>query len=217
MARRGQDVRMNLSIAHPRRHLVPAVVGLLTTVATGQAAILTLAPDLAQSTAPYPATSVAKTLDDPFAYNPLTPTAQLPDRSNYTNGFHGNSGNPTIAYTLGDTYENLFIDLYGRNTQLERDNDITIRFYSGSWLAGDLTQEITGFAIADASPYHGRVTAAPGTEADRFSLSSPTQTFFTIQETRANGTVVPEPTAGLLLLSAAALLGVRRRSRSTNA
>ncbi len=198
--------------------IVPVVVGLLATVATSQAAVLILTPDLTESSAPYPDSSVAGTLNDPFAYDPLTPTAPLPNPTfGSNNSFHGNSGSPTIAFLLDGTYQALFIDLYGRDSSIERDNDITIRFYSGSWAVGDLTQEITGFEIADTFPFYARVTALPGTEADRFSVSSPTQVYFTIMELRGSGTVVPEPTAGLLLLSAAALLGLRRRSRSTNA
>ncbi|HQY88013.1 MAG TPA: PEP-CTERM sorting domain-containing protein [Tepidisphaeraceae bacterium] len=194
---------------------LPATVGVALSfcLSTVNAAELVITPDAAQTTAVIGGGEIEGTLNDTFAYNPLTPIAPLPNQSwGAGNGYHAIQDAATMAYTFDDTYQNLFIDLYGRDSWFERDDNLTIRFYDGSW-AGVPTQVITPFSISDTPPYYSRVTPDTNTLADRFSISSDA-VYLTIMEVRASGSVgsIPEPST-LLMVSAGTLIGLRRRNR----
>lgn len=200
---------------------------LLVGTLSSRAAVILLTPDLAQSTAPPVwGGAVANLLNDPFAYNPASPTAIMPATyfSDGSTGYHGAIvGDATIAFTMDTIYRNLAVDLYGRDSFFTRDNNLTIQFFWGSWNPGDMVDQITGFDVSDVTQ-HGRVTASSSEIiADRFLVTSPFPlpnghentgvNYFTMLEVRAIGSVAPEPSR-LCLMLAAGLLGVLRRRRS---
>jgi len=93
--------------------------------------------------------------------------------SDGSTGYHGAlAGDITIAFTMSQAYDNLFLDLYGRDSFPLRDNNLTIQFFNGSWASGSMTEQITGFDVNDAT-FHGRVTATSTTRADRFQITRP--------------------------------------------
>jgi autotransporter-associated beta strand protein len=80
------------------------------------------------------------TLSDTFAYNPLSPTSPLPNLG-FGNGigFHNNSGNGavTLVYSLttplvDGSANNLVVDVYGRNANQDRDNNVDVAFLDAS-------------------------------------------------------------------------------------
>lgn len=103
------------------------------------------------------------TLDDAFAYNPLTPAAPLPNLNFANNtGFHNNSGNgPVILIydlvtpVVDGPGNQLVVDLYGRSTNQDRDNDVEVAFLDAG---GSLLGQATGLAIPDGAAPHLRVS-----------------------------------------------------------
>ena len=194
-----------------RKHAIAAVLVLLLGATLSHAAVIGLTPDTDRSTPSAFGGSVQGLIDDPFAYDPQSPTSPAPTQSvGGTAGFfHNNGHNPAIvALTFNETYDNVFLDLYGRDGFTDRDDNFTIEFYDGSWDAADLTQQISGFSIPGHPTYYARATAAPDTEADRFLLRS-SHEFFTLMELRANGALLPEPASAALLLVAAGVFLTR--------
>ncbi|MDF1754813.1 MAG: autotransporter-associated beta strand repeat-containing protein [Verrucomicrobiales bacterium] len=109
--------------------------------------------------------NIGGTLSDGFAYDPATPTATLPDQffnSNSGDGYHNlGVGDVVISYDLTSPVtidgENQFvIDLYGRSSSVERDNDIDIHYFNA---AGESIGVVTGLSIPDSSPHHLRVSS----------------------------------------------------------
>lgn len=188
------------------------------------AGVISLSGDASQTT-PNPfyfssittAQALARTLDDPFAYDPLSPTSPLPDmafNNAGSDGYHANNGTAvTLAYTFGDAFRSLFFDLYGRNVaemgpggQL-RDNNLTLELYHGGWAAGDLVHTSPSFDISDVAPEFARYTAPASIVADRVKINGPDPNF-TLMEIRANG--IPEPSVALLAVAGGLLLRRRR-------
>lgn len=142
--------------------------------------------------------------------------------SDGSTGYHASSvGDVTIAFTMSQAYDNLFLDLYGRDSFTFRDNNLTIQFFNGSWAGGSMTEQITGFNVNDAT-FHGRVTATSTTRADRFQITRPFPlpngdqdtgvNYFTMMEIRANG--IPEPSSAVLVMAGAITMVMRRKRRN---
>ncbi len=194
------------------------IAALLGVSATSYAAltILTLSGDVSQTTTPYDgnhttAQELGYTLDDPFAYDPASPTSPLPVQAPFlNNGYTGPQGTPSVAYTLGGSYSAISFDLYGRSDAVpERDNGLILRLYNGDWLLPVFTSG--PFDIPDSAPYYARYTTPALIVADRVKITGPD--FFTLMEIRAFA--VPEPsTVGLFLLGG---LVLRRRFRAARA
>lgn len=197
---------------------------MLAAVMHASAAVVLLTPDATQSTPPPGwGGAVANVLNDPFAYNPASPTAIMPATffSDGSTGYHAAIVGPaTIAFTMDTIYNDLAVDLYGRDSFLTRDNNLTIQFFWGSWSPGAMVDEITGFDVSDATQ-HGRVTATSSVIADRFLVTCPYPlpnghentgvNYFTMMEVRAIGTAAPEPSRVMLLIVAAGMGLLRRR------
>jgi autotransporter-associated beta strand protein len=104
------------------------------------------------------------TLNDGFAYNPLSPASPLPNLTFAAGtGFHNNSGNgPVIliydlATPLLDGPSNqLVVDLYGRSTNQDRDNNVEVAFLDAG---GSVLGQATGLAIPDGAAPHLRVSS----------------------------------------------------------
>lgn len=190
----------------------------------GRATLITLTPDLAQSTPPASwGGSIGNLLTDPFAYDPDNPTSPMPNIGwDDTIAYHAALpyGDVTLAFTLPGLRNQMTLDLYGRNSYVHRDNNLTVTFFSGSWLPGDITETIGGINVSDVT-FHARVTAHPDTLADRFSITCPFpapsghdgdgNNYFTLFEVRANG--IPEPSVMMLWTVGAACAMVLRRRK----
>ncbi len=158
-----------------------------------RAVVLPLSGDASQTTPEYnrsAADALLSTLNDPFAYDPASPTSPLPFQTINTNadalkGYNGQEVPPiTVAYTFGGASDGLFFDLYGRdNCCFERDNDLTMELFNGDWTTPVSTT--TGFAVSDSAPYAGRFTPSSSIVADRIRITGPA--FFTLMEIRGNG------------------------------
>ncbi len=138
-------------------------------------------------------------LNDPFAYDMNNPTDPRPNQSwkgGSTCYHHKNQTDAVLAFTFDGSYDNLFLDIYGRDSCVDRDNGLTIEFYDGSWDVADLTETISGFSVTDSTPWHSRATAKPSTQADRILITGP-HTNLTLFELRAGG--IPAATAFLKL------------------
>jgi len=196
---------------------------------------ISLTPDAANSTASAFNGSIAKTVNDPFAYNPNSPTSPLPVQTfggNPTDspGFHGNAGSNVDVFlsynftngplTHNGPSQSFFVDLYGRsNCCGDRDNNIDIQVYSGGVL-GTLLGTVTGIAIP-GSPFFVRANLAPvlttGVTFNAIRLvahdsEAAAGNLFTLMEIRAAQVAIPEPaTASLALLGLGGLMLRRRR------
>ena len=121
--------------------------------------------------------SLADTLNDPFAYNPNSPTSPAPVQgsdSSATGGWHGNlgSGQHLISYlvtggiTTTAVTSTIYFDFYGRtnignpaNTGiLVRDNNYTVTLYNGSYALINQVSQLTAQSVLDAAPYSNRST-----------------------------------------------------------
>jgi len=200
--------------------IVAGVITLLLSPATGKAySLIPLTGDASQSSTPYDHTAadgLSYTLNDPFAYNPASPTSPLPQQSYYVanRGFHGNTPGPvTVAYTFGGIYSGFFFDLYGRTLDdgagvQFRDNGLTLKLYNGDWVTPVFTS--APFDIPDSAPYFFRFDTPTGNiSADRVSITGPA--YFTLMEIRA---AVPEPSTALLAVVGGAFMLRRRRGGS---
>ncbi|BCX48157.1 hypothetical protein HAHE_20650 [Haloferula helveola] len=122
------------------------------------------------------ATNPAGTLNDGFLYNPVTPTNPMPDTGfNGPDGFHNNSGNgpATLLYVLGSPIldgasNQIAVDLYGRNANQDRDNDVDIAFLDASDV---VLGEVLGAAIPDGGTPHLRVTSTAAGVTDGSSIA----------------------------------------------
>jgi hypothetical protein len=111
---------------------------------------------------------LAGLLNDPFAYDSGNPTSPMPQITwEATKFFIGTDTYlATIAYNFDGTYENLFVDLYGRDSTAAieaRDDFFDVEFR----LAGVLQETI---ATGIDSTHHVRVTASPSTQADSIRI-----------------------------------------------
>jgi autotransporter-associated beta strand protein len=104
------------------------------------------------------------TLDDGFAYNPLSPASPLPNLAFGTGtGFHNASGNgpAVLIYDLSPPVldgpsNQLAVDLYGRNSNQDRDNNVEVAFLDAG---GNVLGQATGLAIPDGATPHLRVSS----------------------------------------------------------
>lgn len=194
-----------------------------------------LAVDLANSSASGFNGSMAKTINDTFAYNPETPTVPMPATSygggaTDSPGFHavgGNGADVFLSYNLAGgplkhqaAQQAFFLDLYGRsNCCTNRDDNFDIQVFSGG-VGGTLLGTVTGAAIGGT--FHTRVNLAPvlpvGGFFDAIRLvahdtdGTTNANSFTLMEIRAAQLAIPEPaTASLALIGLAGMMARRRR------
>jgi hypothetical protein len=215
---------------------VAVIASLAISASTSHAAtILPITLDAANSyTGGFSA--LADTVNDPFSYNPDSPTSPAPVQgsdSSVTGGWHGNlgSGQHLISYlvtggiTTSNATSSVFFDFYGRTNIgnpanvniLVRDNDYTVTLFNGNYTTQ--VAQLTGQSVADAAPYFNRSTfnLGAGVTFDRIQLTSAITApagetpFFTVMEVRA--ATVPETSSALLCgLGALGLLRRRRLS-----
>ena len=208
-----------------------AAVAMATLGSVANADVLDLTGDEDTTTEPQfsgKTGALAGAINDGFAYDPDNPTSPFPDVSWPATGgaFHGTTSEfAVIAYDFDGTYDNIFVDLYGRDDLgaglgccLDRDDSFDVQL----WLGGELQETIAG---SIDGTFHDRVSASPGTLADsiRFVDTAASPNSLTIMELRVNGTEpAPTPTpipasgpVGLSLLVAAlgmaGFVALRRR------
>lgn len=199
---------------------VPLLVFALQDVSHGALASVNLTA-AGSSNALSAAYLIGNTLADTFAYNPNNPTATSPARGDGSSipGFHGDSTtNHFLQYTFapiatgsGQTTQ-FVVDLWGRSTIVNRDDNYTITLYNGdfSTIVGS-TSALT--SIPTANPQYQRTVfnLDPGMTFDRFEIHATNTQYFTIAETRAAFETVPEPSAAFLAGVGALMLWRRRR------
>ncbi|MCF6312315.1 MAG: Ig-like domain-containing protein [Verrucomicrobiales bacterium] len=109
--------------------------------------------------------SMAATLTDTFAYNPLDPTGVLPvlkyGSANGVRGYEAGAETLLLTYDLATPVNlgagsDFVLDLYGNDSWVEHDNDFDVEFLDGGAVVG----VATGLAIPDGGPQHFRVSAA---------------------------------------------------------
>ena len=183
---------------------------------TAHAVVIPLTNDSARTGNPSFGTTKNGPLTDPFAYNPASPGSPLPAVQAYSGPnaaelWHSFNGEEDQAYAVlfDQVYTDIFIDFYARTDQgvqneHNRDDNLTVNFYNGSWDAGDLTHTETGWAIDNVVASSNRLTIASNIEADRFEIVNNDAINWAIAELRANGAAVPEPSSLILLLLGAA-------------
>ena len=179
--------------------------------------------------------SLVDMVNDPFLYNPDSPTSPAPVQgsdSSAAGGWHGalGSGQHLISYlvtggiTTTSVTSTIYFDFYGRTNIgnpsnvgiLLRDNNYTVTLYNGDYATQ--VAQLTAQSVADAAPYFNRSTfnLGPGVTFDRIQLTSPVDAdpespYFTVMEVRA--AAVPETSSALLCgLGALGLLRRRRLS-----
>lgn len=205
---------------------------------SGAATIIGLNANVGTSTSAGFGSSLPNTLTDGFAYDPLAPTAALPNGNfdaSIAVGFHANEseGAPATlnydlasgAYTVGTTEPVIVVDLYGRNearflgdpeptNEAARDNDVDVILLLG----GTEVASVEGVMIDGADGAHGRATfdaLALGTQFDAIrligndSVAGDGGNYFTLAETRV--AAIPEPGVLALLGFAGLSLVIRRR------
>ena len=161
--------------------LLMAVIGITTE--TSAATLISLTADAANSSSSGFSGSVAGTLSDGFSYDPLSPTAALPDQAYSSNGdgFHASLGEGVqaiLSYTLTSgihtttvTDPTIVVDLFGRDSFGDRDDDVDVILFNGDYVTQVAT--VTGVSISDTSPYYARATfsgLAVGTSFDRIRI-----------------------------------------------
>jgi hypothetical protein len=161
--------------------------------------VITLSGDIGNSSVSTYGMTVDVTLNDPFAYDPLSPTSPLPNQA-HPNGFHGTEAEGVdvilsydmITPVILDAGEEMYVDVWGRNECcFDRDDNFDIEFYNGGVL-GTLIGSVTGQAIPDDVPQYHRVSYfSTGTVTiDSFRIvghdsAVADQNLFTLMETRA--------------------------------
>lgn len=108
--------------------------------------------------------TLAGTLNDTFGYNPLMPTNPLPNQAFGAGiGFHNNSSNGSVILiydlatpVLDGAGNQLVVDLYGRDSNKDRDNNIDVAFLDAG---GVVLGEAKGLAIPDTGAAHLRVSS----------------------------------------------------------
>ena len=102
------------------------------------------------------------TLNDPFDYRPWNPTSPAANAVFAAGtGFHNNNlnGDAILEFALADPVTvdaatSLAFDLYGRNSNQNRDDDIDVAFLDAG---GQILGQLTGLAIPGGNPAHLRV------------------------------------------------------------
>jgi len=181
-----------------------------------QGAVIALAGDEANTTTVLSsqgtkAEQLAALSSDEFAYDPADPTSATPSLSG--GWFHGASSGvwDVIALDFNSTYDNLFIDIWGRdgNPSVEgRDDNFDVLFYLGG-----VIQETINSGIGSGDNFYTRVIASAGTQADSIRIvdKKSEDNAFTLTEIRVNTTAVPEPSSTALLGLGGLALILRRR------
>ena len=132
------------------------------------------------STAHYDS-AVSNLLNDAFAYDPRSPTATSPTLS-YSGaaGFHGNEADGVdvvLSFTLDTPFTltspgmDIVVDIWGRNANQDRDNDIDVMLCNGSY--STVVASNLHLAVPDAGTPYARATFAglgAGTTFDRFQI-----------------------------------------------
>lgn len=200
--------------------------------AAHSATIIPITADQANSSPNAFGGTVEKTRNDPFAYDPLSPTSPLPNQVYNTGsgGYHANlaeGAQALVSYTTGSITTGaaepvIIVDLYGRIDLAccnDRDDNIDVMLFNGDY--STMVASVTGLSIDNAADGWARASfdSLPvGTTFDRIRVvgndsgGGPSNNYFTLLETRAASiAAVPEPTsAGLLALGVCAFL-IRRR------
>ncbi len=227
-----------MSFVTMKKTMVVALA-MVATMSTARESLALLVPisltaDVANSSASGFNGSMAKTVNDAFAYNPETPTTPMPATSFGGNpgdspGFHGIGGNGAdvfLSYTFTGgpithtgAAQSFFVDLYGRsNCCTNRDDNIDVQIFSGG-VTGTLLGTVTGAAIGGT--FHTRVNLASAIPAgalfDAIRLvahdtdGTTNANSFTLMEIRAAQLAIPEPATAALAMMGVAGLMVRRR------
>jgi hypothetical protein len=177
-----------------------AVCSCVTTVVSpAGVTLLNLTGDAASSSASGWGGSIGVTLTDGFTYAPLSPTSPLPNQSwSGSRGFHGDEANGVdviLNYTLtAGTHttvagEEIVVDLYGRNSNEDRDDNVDVLLLNGG-VAGATVASVTGVAIEGAHR-HARATLSgitAGTQFDAIRVvghdTAASKNLFTLMEMR---------------------------------
>ncbi|MDF7823574.1 PKD domain-containing protein [Pontiellaceae bacterium B12227] len=145
----------------------------------GPATNITLVADSTSSSTAFYGSSVEKLLTDTFEYDPMDPTATLPSLV-FSDGFHGNdaSGTNILSFTLSNAYTTVSaypvigVDLWGRNSNFDRDDNFDVILYNGDYFTE--VGRVEGIAIPDSAvePYTRALidTLAVGTTFDRMQI-----------------------------------------------
>lgn len=147
----------------------------ITVGATPQSAPLFSPPTQIQGNPGYGST-LEGTLNDPFAYNPTSPTNPLPILAFGANlGYHENSTNVStiIIYDLetplveGDASD-IVVDLYGRNSNQDRDNDVDVEFLDSD---GNVLGVVMGAEIPPGTVPFLRITSTEAMVPDAATVA----------------------------------------------
>jgi hypothetical protein len=180
---------------------------------------------------------INNTVNDPFAYNPDSPTNPLPNQAWHSSrGFHGN-GAPGADVFLTYTFDEitlpvnhqLVVDLYGRlDCCHDRDDNFDIEVWSGG-LTGTLLGTEAGLSIPNSAPFHARANIGafsflpPRSQFDTLRLVAHdsnglgNNNNFTFMEFRA-GYVggVPEPATTMYGMLGVCVIGGYRKLKRNN-
>ncbi|MDF7806991.1 PKD domain-containing protein [Pontiellaceae bacterium B12219] len=151
--------------------------------ATHLTEVFELISDTANSSTPDYGTDQDFLLNDTFDYNPNNPTATLPNSLAYQDGFHGNEAatvDVLISFLLegSNTYTTaagnpvIVIDMWGRNSNKDRDENIDVQLFNGSYDASNMVGFVNGVRVDDSSNL-GRATINTlpvGTTFDRVRI-----------------------------------------------
>ncbi len=163
------------------RRIGLAIVAVLATACIAQASVIPLTVDTTGSAVGAWGSSHAATLNDTFVYNPLDPTATVPQQmidaaesGSIADAFHANIGdvdavlNYTLAHTTTALESTIVVDLWGRNEAKYndasgeglRDNDVEIQLLSGGTAIANGT--VTGIQLSQglANVYGGAYARA---------------------------------------------------------
>lgn len=210
--------------------VIAAMAMMVPTAANAMLVEVGLTAEAGQSSPSFFSGNLANTLNDGFAYDVNNPTSPAPNRSYAgSRGYHAfvpNNGDALLVYsttggelTVGSQF---VLDLYGRNSFGNRDNDIDIQLFSGG-TGGTLVAQLNGLAIA-GNPQHVRADFASelgkNSTFDTIQIighgigdGPQGQNTFTLMEIRAAGDapIIPEPATATLALFGIGGLVMRRR------
>lgn len=199
---------MIIALAHRGKTVFLALlIAISSASANASPSIVALSAD--GSSASYTGTgtvlTIARTIDDAFAYdphdfgstNPFQGSLAVIDNGTDA-GFHGSAA-PThfLRYTLEggaitatvDTHY-FVVDLWGRlgdgNSDLyDRDNNFTVALYNGNYITPVATSENLSILEGSGSRLRTEFYLADGVTFDRFEIRAANTPYFTIMETRA--------------------------------